>query len=408
MVCLCLLHVLIASFASSPSLLAFLLARLSDVRLALGPPRRCGSAALPPLVVVESSHSFRIVQQPTCADDPPPTCVGLADGLLLHKLAVSHSHVIASYLFAVSSEQRDAPIECATVGGARRRFRLPPMRGDVSFLIYSDAQWDMDMFRRLLSLGAHRLAAPAAIVYGGDATQHAQPMQWARFISAVDEQGSFAPLVLARGNHDSPAVSPFNRAVFGAARDAHVTSVSVGGAHLVVVDADWVLRQLAFVAPTDSASVAFFAELDAALASPAWRAAPFRIVVCHVPTVIEWWEPVAWFVRNEQREPSDIARLLWPRWRDAGVDVIVGGHSHMYSHRVLEPHGVHEFIVGGAGGALERLRVANASTALFERLVHHYVAVEVRGCTLHWEARDAADEPLETLALASRRCVPTT
>jgi predicted phosphodiesterase len=382
----------------------------------LSVPVVCETAVLSPLIVIESSHSFRIVQQSTCFNDSSPICKvhSERDGQeqqpllqplplgLIRNSSISDSHFISSYLFQISVDhRRDSIVECQTAGNIFKRFRMPPIAGDVKFLIYSDAQWDMKVFQRLLSMG--RAAQPVAIVYGGDATQNAKPHQWMQFLRSIQSSNNTAPLILARGNHDFESLSPFNRVVFGATR---VSSMNLGNACLVVIDADWVLRELAWMEPSADASVAFFAELDAALQSTSWRNALFRIVVCHVPTTIEWWDPVAWFGRGEQREPRDITRLLWPRWRDAGVDIIVGGHSHMYSHRVLEPYGVHEFIVGGAGGSLENRRVTNVSTALVEHLVYHYVEVEVHGCNLRWQARDENNNSLETVNLASHRCVP--
>jgi hypothetical protein len=417
---------LVCLFAASSSIFSFLLFRVADARIALQLSRDdCGRAALPLLVVLDANDRFRIIQHPTCLTDvAPPRChvepghLPLNASMSSPAIQVAEGHFVFSTLFIIANSIAPSmAIECVAVGeSTRRRFQLPAAASSSGkFLIFSDAQSDTDVFRRLLSLGVGRVPRPAALVYGGDATQGSTPLQWAKFVSAIDEHlfqsvGDVVPLVIARGNHDAAHASPLNDIVLSAADRSHVVSVSIGAARIVVVDADFVLSRVAAAFGNESREgVAFFAALDAALEHEAWRAASFRIVVCHVPTVIEWWEPEAWFGRNEQREPRDIARLLWPRWRDAGVDIIVSGHSHMYSHRLLASHQVHEFIVGGGGGALETIRIVNASSTIVERIAHHFVAVDVQRCTLHWEARDINDEPIETLALAARRapCAPS-
>lgn len=428
LVWIALLVALTVLFAFS-SFFSFLFFRLADARVALQLSRAdCGRAALPPLVVLDANHRFRVIQHPTCLEDvSPPRCRveppprPITASMSSPAIQVAAGHIAFSTLFIVPNDiASSSSVECVTVGeSSPRRFQLPAPSASSSssaqFLIFSDAQSDTDVFRRLLSLAVRHVPAPAALVYGGDATQGSTPLQWAKFVSAIDEHlfqavGNVVPLVIARGNHDSVRTSPLNDVVLSAADRSHVVSVSIGAARIVVVDADFVLSRVAFFGNNSREGAAFYAELDAALDHEAWRAASFRIVLCHVPTVIEWWEPEAWFGRNEQREPRDIERLLWPRWRDAGVDIIVSGHSHMYSHRLLASHKVHEFIVGGGGGALETIRIVNASSTIAERIAHHFVTVDVQRCTLHWVARDINDEPIETLALAARRapCAPST
>ena len=165
-------------------------------------------------------------------------------------------------------------------------------------------------------------------------------------------------------------------------------TVTAGKLAILTVDAQRLLRQ---VRHSQVLAHALQLELETRVREWARDGACFRVVVCHVPNRVEWWEPGTWFGRNEKEEPDAVARLLAPLRRHA--DVFVGGHAHMYAYRkVAGASGrvVHEFTIGGGGGGLETERVVprNASQLAFVRREHHFALLSAgaRPCALDWRA----------------------
>lgn len=148
--------------------------------------------------------------------------------------------------------------------------------------------------------------------------------------------GAKAPLMLVRGNHDGPG----NGAV-GSYSPTPPYALTLGSVRLVVIDAE-----------LDTARQERW--LRAELKSRASLAAAFVVVATHIPPFVEWWEPEAW-ERGEKEWGAFVRRKYVPLFEAMGVDLVIGGHSHIYQRGAL--NGVHYLVVGGGGAALEDIRV---------------------------------------------------
>lgn len=359
-----------------------------------------------PLVLLHAATAthvqFRLVLQSACdaAALTPLVACGAASRVL--RVESASAAAVTTMTIEVPA---NGPVVCE-VQSERFEFQLAwPNRAErVTAVVVSDSQRNVDVYSALLRAARRRDDdRPVDLVlFGGDAVQNGEPLEWTQYAAAYEELGRVVPIAHARGNHDSGALAP----LFGPS--APVVAFAFGAAHVLVLDSSFVTHPHAHAA---EARVAFAAALQAAVASEAWRAAAFRVAVAHVPRRIAFWEPRAWHERGEKREPAAVAAQLWPVLLAARCDVLIGGHSHMYSYAAERDaagggsnHTVHEFIVGGGGGALESAneRVVEERFASVELLVHHSVRLSVEaGCRLEWTAFGVDGRVLHHLFLKS-------
>ena len=362
-----------------------------------------------PLVLLHSASEthvqFRVVLQSACAGELLQLDCGGASRVLRVESARSAAVTSVTIELPVSAPPT---VACAVQGAPRCEFRVrwPERRERVTAVVVSDSQRNVDVFRSLLRAASQRDDAVDLLLFGGDATQSAAPLEWTQYAAAYEELAHVVPIAHARGNHDSGPLAPF----FGPS--ASVLTFAFGSAQLLVLDTALVTHPHAY---SPKARAAFDTALRAALASEAWRTAAFRVALAHVPRRIAFWEPHAWHERGEWRQPAAVAAQLAPALRAARCDVLISGHSHMYSYAVEESgnnsnsrgddaHTMHEFIVGGAGGALESAheRVAAERFASVERLVHHSVRMSVSECGLEWRAYGSDGSVVHDVFVKSR------
>jgi predicted phosphodiesterase len=327
--------------------------------------------------VSESAATFRFVVQSRCDAQTLRASVSCADSRLVLFEALDDA-AVATLTFETRADVR--VVQCVALGGAFEFALRWPDDRPVHALVLSDAQANPGVFRRLLRNS--RLAALDLVLFGGDATQHSRAFEWARYAAAYEELAALVPIAHARGNHDHG----LEATLFGS--PAPLVAFSFGAARVLVLDSSFFTHPHLH-APTTRAEL--HAALDAELVGGAWLNASWRVAACHVPRRIGFWEPAAW-ARGEKLEPEAIDAQLWPRLRDARVDVLISGHSHMYSYATSADSGAAEFIVGGAGGALEveSERVA-APFAEKELLVHHSATLSVSKQRLVWTVHDESD-----------------
>ena len=327
--------------------------------------------------------------------------------------AASGAHFGVSHTYAVRvaalHEASTPRIRCRS-GTSAVAFDWPTrgaQRNGTRLLLLSDTQSDSALVRQLV---AHALAAggaagaPRAVLFGGDATQNNKPLQLARFAAALAP--AQLPVVFANGNHDisfrrgDRLSAALLRGEGAGEHERLMRVVNFGRVSVLVLDAN---EKLMSVAVSATERRAFNASLLAHTSSAEWTDACFRVVLCHIPQRIEYWEPRAWNRGGEWKASDIVANLLRPLADQ--VDIVVSGHAHMYAYRRTSAH---EFTIGGGGGELESERVVPEDRTQFSfvRLVHHYVDMRlVSPCIIDWRAVGLDGERFfHQLRIPSKRC----
>lgn len=193
--------------------------------------------------------------------------------------------------------------------------------------------------------------APSLVVLSGDITQRARPAQFRAARDFVERLQAPATLVIP-GNHDislfNLAARLFNpyanhRRVFG-----HELEPSFESDALLVVSVKTTRRYLHERGIVSTAQVERVARrLEQA------HATQLRVVVTHQPVHVARPQDRDELLRGHERAVQ--------RWAAAGVDLILGGHSHLPFVRPLHEH---------HAGLARRVWVVQAGTAVSARLRH--------------------------------------
>ena len=265
------------------------------------------------------------------------------------------------------------------------RFRTAP-RSASPFRVawFADNQNGPSILRvHVPHIAAH---APDLVLVPGDTVQNGNLIdewhtQWFEPLS-VSSLAQTVPVVFARGNHDGEhalayaySVLPGNEAWF---------AFDYGNTRFVVLDSE----------VSTAGSPEQFAWLRAELERPETQAAAFRIAVFHRPPFTDLWDSPGYtgeeFVRND-----------WISLFESGsVDLVVSGHTHAYSRG--RRNGVTYLIVGGGGGALDRVVTANWGFFEVKASQHHYGILDVSGPSLSWRAFRVDDSLLDAFSISSR------
>lgn len=79
---------------------------------------------------------------------------------------------------------------------------------------------------------------------------------------------------------------------------------------------------------------------------------------------MEFWEEEAWNEKGESDWGAFVRLKYVPLFEQYGVDLVIGGHSHIYQRG--SRNGVHYLVVGGGGAApLEDTRVVRLGDCSF-------------------------------------------
>ena len=193
--------------------------------------------------------------------------------------------------------------------------------------------------------------APSLVVLSGDITQRARPAQFRAARDFVERLQAPATLVIP-GNHDislfNLAARLFNpyanhRRVFG-----HELEPSFESDALLVVSVKTTRRYLHERGIVSTAQVErVVRRLEQA------HATQLRVVVTHQPVHVARPQDRDELLRGHERAVQ--------RWAAAGVDLILGGHSHLPFVRPLHEH---------HAGLARRVWVVQAGTAVSARLRH--------------------------------------
>ena len=118
-----------------------------------------------------------------------------------------------------------------------------------------------------------------------------------------------------------------------------------------------------------------------------------------MPPFSDYWE-------NTKYNGEEFVRDYWvPLFEKGGVDMVISGHTHIYQRG--KRNGVIYTTIGGAGGELDRLRVAD--WLFFEKVViqHHFAILQFNDCFLYWTAYNLENEIIDSLSLSSLTPLPS-
>lgn len=205
--------------------------------------------------------------------------------------------------------------------------------------VWGDNQRGTDVFSRN-TIPALLSYSPDFLVGLGDFVQDPDSYHdWKKqfYKPAARLLGSIA-LFPARGNHDGEGRLALNMLPYRGGGSWY--SAVIGPLYLVVLDTNLDLAQ-------GSSQYDWFI---AQTRSSAWKTASFRAVVHHRPAYTNLWS-------GKGYDGDAALRLhLAPAMEEAGVDVVINGHSHGYQHGVSNSaYGrTHYFVMGGGGVTLDR------------------------------------------------------
>lgn len=323
---------------------------------------------------------------------PLPT-VATMDGLVAEAMALSSPSPSSSSLHPMLELEGEISVSEDTASAARIKCpwrqsvalsvlesavsRAPPGSGlaalsssSGSIALLGDSQSGAAVFRRLLlraradASGGTRTSVHA-LVHLGDTVQSArrEPREWRSYLAsplaAANSQGSLAPLLWARGNHDVSGGSGalperWSLHRVGAMAVLRLDSGAMGAA-------DWQHSQHTGAAGNPGATnQAVWAAQ--AVRSDRWRAASLRVVLAHVPPCVDHWEAESW-AAGDSGAPAGARRWLEQLFQRAlrsggHVHAVFSGHSHLYQRGVWHwGEGPRQRVmlatIGAAGGTLE-------------------------------------------------------
>lgn len=238
--------------------------------------------------------------------------------------------------------------------------------GALRVAIVGDNQKGPAVFSRIC--GRICACKPDMLLHVGDMVQTAASLRgWqVQFFDPLGHHSALAaqcPLLLAQGNHDVHARGAYRSPYLRSPDDSavHYHALTTGLARWLVLD-------------SNDESAAQVDWLRSELASPATRAARYVLVVCHVGPFIEFWDPAAW-ARGESTWARWVGTELVPLFEQFRVDAVFSGHQHNF--QLGRHNGVTYITSGGAGGSLDKQRVADHGLMSRTVLEHHYQLLDI-------------------------------
>ncbi|OFZ83056.1 MAG: hypothetical protein A2583_12600 [Bdellovibrionales bacterium RIFOXYD1_FULL_53_11] len=277
------------------------------------------------------------------------------------------------YYYRVTSDNNQSAV---------RSFRTLKKKQDIDFLrvgIWADNQHGKEIFRKF-TIPALKRAAPDFLMAIGDEVQNGdKPADWREqlYIPAARLLDTLAWLPV-RGNHDGE--SSLARKMMPLKNNVQWYSFSAGPLYIVVLDTNL------DYSPGSAQYKWFIGQTR----SEAWTSAAFRVVAFHHPPWTNLWDNA-----NYSGEKNVRAHLV-PAIENAGTDVVLNGHAHCYEHAVRKTRtGItHYFIVGGGGGALDRVRTANWPDIVKEKSSYHIAVMDVSRSRLKLSITDTVSGSL--------------
>eukprot|EP01114_Cavostelium_apophysatum_P000929 TRINITY_DN10807_c0_g1_i1.p1 TRINITY_DN10807_c0_g1~~TRINITY_DN10807_c0_g1_i1.p1 ORF type:complete len:424 (-),score=57.19 TRINITY_DN10807_c0_g1_i1:19-1290(-) len=286
------------------------------------------------------------------------------------------------YNFSIEAVNMDKQLQLQHI------FDVPHKETPLKIAILSDSQAGTSVLREML--GKVQRDRVGWLIHVGDFVQngyrpHEWRSQWLTPLQLTAEVSSSSvhhiPVSYCKGNHDN------YKSIYTAGMSKGLYfAQSFGGARFIFLDANLDTPQQK-------------TWLEEELASEESIRASFRIVFVHIPPFIEFWERRVWF--NGEKHWGEHVRLKYvPIFEANKVDLVVGGHSHLYQRG--EHNGTIYSIVGGAGGNLENERVEDWKVYSVTQLEHHRVKLLLDECSLLWEVLNLKDHQIDSFNLFSK------
>ena len=252
---------------------------------------------------------------------------------------------------------------------------LRPWVGEagLSLAIFNDLHGRVDLVPRLLDSPEVAAAKPAIALFNGDCADDCQSpagldQRFLRVLPEVLARG-ITPLIL-RGNHEYRGVMArhLREYVSPLAGGRYYGAFTLGPVRFLCLDTGEDKPDGHPVYGGLLASDAYVAEeaawLQDELASEAWREAPWRVAVGHIPPFSHNEEDDAW------HGPTRLRQLIAPLLAKAGnLDAMICGHNHAYAlHPACADHAYPIFV---GGGPSEGSATATLLQTTEERLTIH-------------------------------------
>lgn len=261
----------------------------------------------------------------------------------------------------------------------------PPALSHLEIAVVGDNQNGQAAFQRICK----RIEArnPHLFIHVGDAVQSSRFLHhWQTQL--FDQLGWYSglsakcPLVMVQGNHDVTGSAKIPGHYFvPASEEGHFYGAfSYGPIRMIVLDSN---------EETD-AQVAW---LEAELSRPSTQKAPYKLILCHIPPFIEFWDPAKW-AAGEKSWPLYVRTRLLPLFEKYRVDLVISGHQHNYQRGVHK--GINYLISGGGGGELDGQRVEDYKAFSKTIIRHHYLIMSVTGNGISVHAYSEDDRILDT------------
>lgn len=162
--------------------------------------------------------------------------------------------------------------------------------------------------------------------------------------------------------------------------DKKYYSVSIGAARWMILDA----------ANESEEQVSW---LEAELLKAHLQKTPFKIVICHIPPFVEFWDRKGWDAKDSIRTIFIRTRLV-PLFEKYRVDLVLSGYQKNYQRGIH--NGVNYVITGGSGGRIDRHRVDDY--AFYKKVIfdNHFLLLRLSRESIHIQVRSTSDKLLDS------------
>lgn len=330
----------------------------ADLKIVGGPYLQAPSPTSMTVVWTTSRKCVSKVEYGPSAEDMSKTAVSASHGLIdantaLHRVTLSGLRPGTTYYYRAMSteivEFRPYKVRFGPTVTSEGRFTtLDPAKERFSFLAINDRHDRATPLRQ--ALGSVTWDGVDLVFGVGDMMN--DPMSeeqiFRGFLDPCTE--SFAgriPLILVRGNHETRGLLARDLMnYFPTDSGRYYYSFTHGGVYFLLLDGgedkgDDSEEYSGLVAFEDYLSQQT-EWLKAQLRSPAFRAARFRVCMLHIPPAPDSEEKAAKFVR------APWIRDTWsPMLSEAGIDLMLSGHTHRYAELPVDEKRAYPIVVGG-------------------------------------------------------------
>lgn len=229
--------------------------------------------------------------------------------------------------------------------------------------IWADNQNGMGIFKKY-TIPALEKQSPTFLLAIGDLVQNGNRyVQWnSQLYGPGRTLFSKIPLLPVRGNHDGEGLFARNMVPFP---KEHWYTFRLGPLCLIVLDTNLDYSP-------GSRQYQWFTKQ---LKTRQWRTASYRAVALHYPPYTNYFD-----IRHYSQGKS-VRTYLVPLIETYGANIVMSGHAHCYSHGIKNStHGpTHYFILGGGGGILDRIRIADWPHIVKSEIKYHIAIADVSG-----------------------------